>query len=31
MKNWKTTLFGGLIAAGSGLAQTDSPALKTIG
>lgn len=31
MKNWKTTLFGGLTAAGLGLAQSDDPILKTIG
>lgn len=31
MKNWKTTLFGGLIAAGAGLAQSDDAILKTIG
>jgi hypothetical protein len=31
MKSWKTTLFGGITAAGMGLAQTDDPILKTIG
>lgn len=31
MKNWKTTVFGGLTAAGLGLAQSDDPILKTIG
>jgi hypothetical protein len=31
MKNWKTTLFGGLTAAGLGLSQSDDPILKTIG
>lgn len=31
MKNWKTTLFGGLTAAGMGLTQSDDPLLKTIG
>lgn len=31
MKNWKTTLFGGLTACGLGLSQTEDPILKTIG
>lgn len=31
MKNWKTTLCGGMIAAGSGLMQSDEPTLKAIG
>ena len=31
MKNWKTTLFGGMTAAGMGLSQSDDPVLKTIG
>lgn len=31
MKNWKTTLFGAITAAGIGLTQTDDPILKTIG
>jgi hypothetical protein len=31
MKNWKTTLFGGITAAGMGLATTDDAILKTIG
>jgi len=31
MKNWKTTLFGGLTACGFGLSQSEEPILKTIG
>ncbi len=31
MKNWKTTLFGGITAAGLGLSQADDAVLKTIG
>lgn len=31
MKSWKTTLFGGITAAGLGLSQADDPILKTIG
>lgn len=31
MKNWKTTLFGGLTAAGMGLTQSEDPTLKTLG
>jgi hypothetical protein len=31
MKSWKTTLFGGITAAGMGLAQCEDPILKTIG
>lgn len=31
MRNWKTTLFGGITAAGIGLASADDPILKTIG
>ena len=31
MKNWKTTLFGGITAAGLGLAQSTEPILQTIG
>ena len=31
MKNWKTTVFGGITAAGMGLASSDDPILKTIG
>jgi hypothetical protein len=30
-KNWKTTLFGGLTAAGMGLSQTEDPILKVVG
>lgn len=31
MKNWKTTLFGGITAAGLGLSQSAEPILQTIG
>lgn len=31
MKSWKTTLFGGVTAAGLGLSQSEDPILKTIG
>lgn len=31
MKNWKTTVFGGVTAAGMGLSQSEDPILKTIG
>lgn len=31
IKNWKTTLFGGITAAGIGLSASDDPILKTIG
>lgn len=31
MKNWKTTLFGALIAAGGGLQQVDDPTVQLIG
>ena len=31
MKNWKTTLFGGMTAAGLGLTQSSEPILQTIG
>ena len=31
MKNWKTTVFGGITAAGAGLAMSEDPILKTIG
>lgn len=31
MKNWKTTLFGALTAAGLGLTQSADPILQVIG
>ena len=31
MRNWKTTLFGAITAAGAGLIASDDPILKTIG
>jgi len=31
MKNWKTTLFGAITAAGLGMTQSSEPIVQTIG